>query len=403
MWQFLGDARGLQRANREARTTLGQTRTEVGKGQRAWQGLNRTLGGFAAAIGVAAVGRFAVESAQMASAAERAGQSAEKVLGAALDDLHANLEDVRGQLGLNIGELDATVARFGLLTEGFGLTDQAQADFIEKLIVTGGELAAFRGNAADAPEAIDALGAAIRGEFDPLEQFGVKLSEAAIQERILALRADPANAELSDQELYIKAIQELIDEKAAKAVGSLAESEGDLASKTNEATTKLGDLQIALGTKMVPVFVEVLDLLLLIIDKLEQLPKSIENLINDPVNTRLGNWAQNLVSNVSRALGIGDLAGGGSSSVLEHRAAELRSNAAGGQVPGPKGAPSLAVVHGGETIQPYASANGGGGITINVTAGVGNPAEIARTVVEALQVYERTNGALPITVRASEN
>lgn len=71
-------------------------------------------------------------------------------------------------------------------------------NIIEKLIVTGAELAR------------DALGAAIRGEFEPLEQFGVKLSAAAIKERALALATDPANAGLSEQELNIKAIQELI-------------------------------------------------------------------------------------------------------------------------------------------------------------------------------------------------
>jgi hypothetical protein len=35
---------------------------------------------------------------------------------------------------------------------------------------------------------------------------------------------------------------------------------------------------------------------------------------------------------------------------------------------------------------------GGGGITVNVTAGVGDPVAIGRTVVESLKAYERTNG-----------
>ena len=34
----------------------------------------------------------------------------------------------------------------------------------------------------------------------------------------------------------------------------------------------------------------------------------------------------------------------------------------------------------------------GGGITVNVTAGVGDPVAIGRTVVESLKAYERTNG-----------
>jgi hypothetical protein len=38
------------------------------------------------------------------------------------------------------------------------------------------------------------------------------------------------------------------------------------------------------------------------------------------------------------------------------------------------------------------AAASGGMVTINVTAGVGDPAAIGRTVVEAIRQYERTSG-----------
>jgi hypothetical protein len=79
--------------------------------------------------------------------------------------------------------------------------------------------------------------------------------------------------------------------------------------------------------------------------------------------------------------------------------------AAGGVVPGPKGAPLLAVVHGGETVIPVQSAarsstmtsSGVGGssptfnIKIDVASGV-PPAQVGAAVVDQIRAYERQNG-----------
>lgn len=69
----------------------------------------------------------------------------------------------------------------------------------------------------------------------------------------------------------------------------------------------------------------------------------------------------------------------------------------GGIVPGPVGAPRLAVVHGGETILPTHRTGGGGAgttININVTAGVGDPVAIGQGVADYLVRAYRANGAL---------
>lgn len=79
--------------------------------------------------------------------------------------------------------------------------------------------------------------------------------------------------------------------------------------------------------------------------------------------------------------------------------------ATGGIVPGPIGAPQLAIVHGGETITPASAqqpaiarlARGEVNLTINVSAPnfVGDRRDLARTVVEVLQEETRIRGFLP--------
>lgn len=62
--------------------------------------------------------------------------------------------------------------------------------------------------------------------------------------------------------------------------------------------------------------------------------------------------------------------------------------AEGGIVPGPAGAPRLAVVHGGERVLTQAQQRGGGGTTVNIYTGA-NPTE----VIAAIKRYERVNGS----------
>lgn len=270
--------------DKKARANLRGVGDEAGKTGHAFDGLKGAVGGLVAALGARELADFALDAAKMAEEAANAGESASKVLGPALDSLHTRLDGIRGMLGFNVAELDQMVAQYGLLTESLG-DDQAQAEFIAWLIETGGELAAFRGNLAEAPEAIAAMGGALRGEFDMLENFGIKLSQAAVNERALELSADPATAALSEQELQIYAIQSLINEKAAPAIGSLADAEDDLAAKTNEANVKWEDTKIALGDKLLPILISMtgglLDLLHwleLVTDESQDLGDQAENL-----------------------------------------------------------------------------------------------------------------------------
>ena len=82
---------------------------------------------------------------------------------------------------------------------------------------------------------------------------------------------------------------------------------------------------------------------------------------------------------------------------------EMLGFAAGGVVPGPRGAPQLAVVHGGETIIPVGvgpqvgtTTTGSGlantyNLTVNVAPGVSS-AEVGAVVVDQIRAYERAAG-----------
>jgi phage-related minor tail protein len=402
------DKRKLKGIGDEADTTTGK-----------FDGLKGAVGGFLTVAAAQQLGAFIVDVAKIGEQAGIAAESASKVLGPALDGLRSDLDEVRGAMGLNQAETDGLIAKLGLLTDGMGLTDDAQAEFIGWLIQTGGELAAFKGDLGLSQEAVEALGKAVNGETDMLENFGIKLSDAAIEEEKLRLKAEPANAALSDQQLELLALQTLITEKAAPAIGSLTEAEEGLAGQTNEATTRYEDLKIALGQELLPVVNNVLQFLLETADAWDRLadPETFQS-------TQLAKWLRDFDS----ALGpidelIGDLRDSWLSfeqTVEDVAATVVGKNrefgvgvggkptipaSAGRQHGGPvhSGNPYLVGEAGPELFIP--SANGkispAGGTVNNITihAGFGaDPNAIAKQVVQALQRYQRSNGAIPIAV-----
>ncbi|RLB63036.1 MAG: hypothetical protein DRH08_11635 [Deltaproteobacteria bacterium] len=226
-------------------------------------------------------------------------------------------------------------------------------------------------------------------------------------------------------------ITDLINQAAAPAIGSLGDAADTAAGKQNNLNASLEDLQIELGQYVTPELEAFYDLA---IEAAEAMTRAA-----DDTNT----WTEKLgaLGDVWDAL-VGDM---GitfreireewamwkaaiekardaiyrlwiqirrlPSSVPNPFAAwrmpsiRLPGFATGGTVSGPRGAPQLAVVHGGESIQtPSQQATGGGGsgggsVTINIDATLSDPQAIASRIVDLLTVYNRTNGAIPVTVR----
>lgn len=417
-WSFLGDARNLVDATRGANRALESTEAAGSRTDRALGRMDDAVRNLAIGLGAAEIGRFALDSIAMADSAEQAAESAEAVLGPALDSLHERLEGIRGTMGLNIGEVDALAAKYGLLTDGMGLTDEAQADFIATLVEVGGDLAAYNGRVGEVEAAIDSLGGAVRGEFDSLEQWGVKISAAALQAKALELATDPANASLSEQELQLLALTTLIKEQAAPAMGALKDAQDDNAAKANELKTKWEDVQIMLGNFLSPALNWFLDLLLRASEAWGRLTDKAEFW-----NTRLGHWTRSFLNFMETVLApfiamwnairdaiqfviekvqwLIDLLGKIKFPELPSWVPFVGSPDGPGKSTGtfgPKGG-SGPVVGGGSRASSYASMPA---TQISVEAGIGDPQAIAQRIVELLQQYELTNGALPVTVLKSE-
>jgi phage-related protein len=121
-----------------------------------------------------------------------------------------------------------------------------------------------------------------------------------------------------------------------------------------------------------------------------------KNTFRSAINWVIGKWNDFKIS-----IQLPSILGGGK---IEIATPNIPTFQTGGVFHAPPGRSSgLALLHDNETVLP-AGATAGAPATFNITvnAGMGaDPNQIARAVVQALQRYERSNGPLPVTTRAT--
>jgi len=106
-------------------------------------------------------------------------------------------------------------------------------------------------------QAVQAIGAALRGESEPLRQYGVLLNDAALKAAALELGIYDGSGALTDQQ-KILAAQKVIFEQTSDAQGDFARTSDGLANSQRTLTAQIENLQTSIGQALLPVVQAVL-------------------------------------------------------------------------------------------------------------------------------------------------
>jgi hypothetical protein len=168
------------------------------------KGISKAIAEFKQLEGVGAKAQFAIKKAALPAAAALAGLAAAAgpAIGAASDlnetvsktsvifgDADQALFDFAENAATSLGQtkqqaLDAA-ATFGTFGKAAGLTGGDLATFSTDFTKLASDLASFNNTSVD--EAINSLGAALRGEAEPMRKFGVLLSADAVAAKALSM------------------------------------------------------------------------------------------------------------------------------------------------------------------------------------------------------------------------
>lgn len=228
--------------------------------QRALEGTASSAGKFDSAMrkaavpaGIVAGGLLAIgkASADAASDLEQSSGAIEKVFGSSnAAKVAAWGRDAAKNMGLSTAAYEQFAAVSGAMLQNLGFDSDSAAAKSNQLIQTGADLAATFGT--DTATAVDALGASLRGEYDSLEQFGIKLSAAGVAAQVAA----DGNSGLTGQALQAAQAQatlELITQGASSSLGAYAAEADTAAGAQQTANAQWENAKASLGDVLTPI------------------------------------------------------------------------------------------------------------------------------------------------------
>lgn len=223
-------------------------------------GIGRLAAPIAGAIAALGIGRlignaigeginFARDSIDVASGLQEANTAIEAVFkggSAAIQDFSKSAAQNLGQSRLEALKAAQT---FGVYGQAAGLADAENVKFSSSLVALGGDLASFYDSTPE--EAIEALGAGLRGESEPLRRFGILLDDATLRQKALELGIYSGNGSLTQQQRVLAA-QAAIMAQSSVAQGDFAKTSDGLANQQRILAASFEDAKAKLGEQLLP-------------------------------------------------------------------------------------------------------------------------------------------------------
>ena len=139
-------------------------------------------------------------------------------------------------------------SKLGASLKGSGISTAQAADDTQALVAVAADLGAVFG---DTEGAVTALGAAMRGEYDPLEQYGIALKQADVNARLAAKGQDELTGTALKQAEAIARL-ELIMQGAQTTRGAATDADKTAAQQLQVLQATVENLAASMGTILLP-------------------------------------------------------------------------------------------------------------------------------------------------------
>lgn len=201
-----------------------------------------------AAIGVA----FAKDAIQAASDLGETVAKTNQIFGNRAGNYLARwADDAATSMGQSKQQALDAAATFGVFGKSAGLRGEDLAHFSTKFTHLASDLASF--NNAEPQEAIDAIGAALRGEAEPIRRFGVLLDDATLRQEALRLGLIKNTKQALKPHQKVLAAEAAIYKQTADAQGDFERTSGGLANQQRILSAQWQDLKTDLGAGLLPI------------------------------------------------------------------------------------------------------------------------------------------------------
>lgn len=245
--------------------SAGKAKAEIDKLHGAIQGKFSTIVGIAKGVGLAMAGA-GVGAVALAKSAVSSASDLEQSIGAVdavfkgnAKQMHTWAKGAATSVGLTRNEFNELGTLIGTQLKNGGTAMEDLAPKTNNLIKLGADLSSMFGGSTR--DAVSALSSALKGERDPIERYGVSLTQAKIDAEAASLGFEKVGGSLST-EANQAATLSLIMKQTADAHGNFARESDTLAHKQQVLQAKLENIKTTVGTALLPVVSKVADIIL---------------------------------------------------------------------------------------------------------------------------------------------
>ena len=276
--EIVGDASSLRRALKQSDSGL----DKFGSGAKKAGKL--AAAGFAVAGVAIAVG--AKKAVQAASNLQESQNAVSVVFGKSAKAVNDFSKKAVREAGLSMREFNELVTPIGASLINMGDSSDKAAQKSINLAKRAADMASVFN--VDVKDALGAIQAGLRGEADPLERFGVGLSDAAIKAKAAQMGMKLVHGELTAGQKG-QARYALLMEQTNRVAGDFKNTSGGLANSQRILSAEWENLQAKIGQKLIPVFTAVVSYITnTLIPTFERHWPAIQKIVGDVISAIKG-------------------------------------------------------------------------------------------------------------------
>ena len=211
-----------------------------------------------AALAFGAIVTGGYKAAQAASDFNETVSKSGIIFGEASTEIKRFADTAASSLGLSKQAALDAAATMGTFGKSAGLAGTDLSNFSIEMVKLSGDLASFH-NANPADVAL-ALGAALRGEAEPIRKFGVLLNDAAVKAQAMKMGLYDGTGALSAQ-AKVLATQQIILQQTSDAQGDFARTSDGAANQQRILAAQVSNAKVAIGQAFLPILEAVLPVL----------------------------------------------------------------------------------------------------------------------------------------------
>ena len=235
-----------------AAVTLPIVTTYNNKGVTSAQTSLKTLVKGYASVGVAS-GLLIQGVKQSITAASNLQETVSKnrvIFGKSAESVEAFAKTAASTFGQSQQQALDAAGTFAIFGKAAGLGAEELVNFSTDFTVLASDMASFSNTSPE--EAITAIGAALRGEAEPIRKYGVLLNDATLKQRASTLGIYEGTGALTAQQ-KILATQAEILAQTSDAQGDFERTSGGLANKTRTLNAEFSNVSASIGSVLLPI------------------------------------------------------------------------------------------------------------------------------------------------------